>query len=419
MPGKIGNKMGVEDYKEFDGKRVMMRVDYNVPLSNGVITNNQRIAASLATIRYVLSQGAKSVVLMSHLGRPDGKRQDKYSLKPAAEELEKLLGRKVQFVGECVGDEVERICRDPPVGTVILLENLRFHPEEEATEVDESVKMFRASLSRLGDVYVNDAFGTMHRAHSSIVGMSVPGPRLAGLLVQQELSAFAQLLESPGQQDKRIDVAVLGGAKVSDKIQLIRSLLARVKVLLVGGGMAFTLLKAKYNMDIGASLYDEDGAKLVEGIYEESERQGVQIVLPCDFVAASAFAKDAESKVVWMEGGIPAGWMGLDIGPESCTLFSSHIKKASSIFWNGPMGVFEWPSFSNGTSAVLTAMLRATSEHGALTIVGGGDSAAAVDLIGEHGARSGLSHVSTGGGAAIELMEGHLLPGISALSDKK
>ncbi len=413
----IGNKLSVEDY-DFEGKRVLIRVDYNVPFDGeGRITNNQRITASIPTIKYVLEHGARAVILMSHLGRPDGKSVAKYSLKPVANELERLLERPVIFLDDCVGDKVESLCRNPESESIILLENLRFHSEEEGSSKQadgtklksspEAINKFRGSLSRLGDVYVNDAFGTVHRAHSSIVGVDLE-PKLAGLLVKKELAAFSQLLETK----ERVDVAILGGAKVSDKIQLILNLLSRVNKLIIGGGMAFTFLKSK--MTIGSSLYDEEGSKLCQKICDEAQKQNVQILLPIDFVAANGFKSDAATKAVTMTEGIEDGWMGLDIGKQSAKIFREAVESASSVVWNGPMGVFEWPAFEKGTKTVLDAMLIATC-NGALTIVGGGDSASAVA---KWGAESGLSHVSTGGGASIELLEGKNLPGISCLTDK-
>jgi phosphoglycerate kinase len=414
--------MSVEDYaNRIKGKRVLVRVDYNVPLTEQLeVANNQRITATLPTLRYLLDHGAHSLVLISHLGRPDGKPVAKYSLKPVAMELERLLARPVIFLNDCVGEAVEAACANPPAGSIILLENLRFHPEEEGSFKSEdgskqkadptALTAFRESLSRLGDVYVNDAFGTMHRAHSSITGITAD-PRLAGLLVQKELKAFSALLES----SEPIDVAILGGAKVADKLQLILHLLARVRTLIIGGGMAFSLLKAREGMEIGASLWDAEGAALAPKIWEEAEARGVNIMLPDDFIAADGFREDAPTRTVTKAEGIPEGWMGLDIGPASSARFASTVRNARSVVWNGPMGVFEWPAFASGTRAVLEAMLEATKVNGALTIVGGGDSATAVA---KWGALEGLSHVSTGGGASIELLEGRELPGITALSCK-
>lgn len=422
MAAGIGSRMGVEDYSDgFKGKKVLIRVDYNVPLTESMqVANNQRITATLPTLRYLLEHGTHSLVLMSHLGRPDGKPVPKYSLKPVAEELERLLSRPVTFLDDCVGEAVEAACANPPAGSIILLENLRFHPEEEGSFKAEdgskqkadpaSVAAFRKSLSQLGDVYVNDAFGTMHRAHSSITGITVE-PRLAGLLVQKELKAFSALLES----SEPIDVAILGGAKVSDKLQLILHLLARVRTLIIGGGMAFSLLKAREGMEIGSSLWDTEGAALAPKIWEEAGARGVTILLPTDFIAAEGFREDAATRTVSKAEGIPEGWMGLDIGPASSAHFAAVVRNARSVVWNGPMGVFEWPAFASGTRAVLDAMLEATKTNGALTIVGGGDSATAVA---KWGATAGLSHVSTGGGASIELLEGRELPGITALTCK-
>ena len=415
----LASKLSIEDWAEkFKGKRVLVRVDYNVPLDGFRITNNQRIVASLPTIIYLLDHGAKSIVLMSHLGRPNGQTIEKYSLRPVAAELEKLLSRPVNFLSDCVGVEVEKACRDPIEGSIILLENLRFHIEEEGSgkspdgakaKADEhAVGKFRSSLSSLADVYVNDAFGTVHRAHSSIVGIDL-SPKLAGLLVKKELKAFSSLLESPN----RIDVAILGGAKVSDKIQLIIHLLAKVKTLLIGGGMAFTLLKALKGTSIGNSLYDPEGAAIANKIQAEAEKQKVNIFLPVDFVIADSFKADSNTDLVTEAEGIPDGWMGLDVGPETSKIFAEAISSAKSVIWNGPMGVFEWDAFASGTKAVLDAMLQATAQNNALTIVGGGDSATAVS---KWGAEAGLAHVSTGGGASIELLEGRELPGISALT---
>jgi phosphoglycerate kinase len=414
----IGGKMSIEQV-DLAGKRIIMRVDFNVPLdANGRITSNQRIVAAIPTITYALDQGCKSVVLMSHLGRPDGQRSDSLSLKPVAEELERLLGRPVQFLADCVGAEVEAACANPSNGSIFLLENLRFHIEEEGSvkhkdgtktkAAPAAIEAFRASLAKLGDIYVNDAFGTMHRAHSSIVGLSDLKYRVSGLLVQKELSAFAKVLEAP----ERIEVAILGGAKVSDKIQLISHLLAKVNNLVIGGGMAFTFLKVLNNISIGSSLYDEKGAEIVPQIMQEAKKQGVRILLPTDVVIADTFAPNAAHKTITLENGIPEGWMGLDIGPATSEEYASCIRAGHSIIWNGPMGVFEWDAFAEGTRTVLDATVDA-SKNSAITIVGGGDSATAVA---KWGMEDALYHVSTGGGASIELLEGKALPGITALS---
>lgn len=417
----IGSKLSIEQV-DLKGKRVIMRVDFNVPLdSNGNITNNQRIAASLPTIQYALDKGCKSIVLMSHLGRPDGKPNPSLSLKPVSQELERLISRPVIFLNDCVGADIEAACSNPADGSIILLENLRFHIEEEGSvklpdgtkskASPEDVHAFRDSLSKLGEIYVNDAFGTMHRAHSSIVGLSNLEHRVAGLLVKKELAAFAKVLEG----DEKIDIAILGGAKVSDKIQLILHLLSRVNTLIIGGGMAFTLLKAIYNVPIGNSLYDQKGAEIAHQIMQEASQKNVRIMLPKDFVIGDKFTADAEHRIVDLEAGIPDGWMGLDIGPATAEEYAQVISRGKSVIWNGPMGVFEWEAFASGTKAVLDAMLEAT-KNGATTIVGGGDSATAVV---KWDAEDGLTHVSTGGGASIELLEGKELPGISALSSSR
>jgi phosphoglycerate kinase len=331
-------------------KRVLIRVDFNVPFQSGVITNTQRIDAALPTIVYALENGAKSVVLMSHLGRPDGTFDAKYSLAPVAVTLSQKLGRPIQFLTESVGSEVEAVCANPPQGSVILLENLRFHLEEEGKGKDkdgnktiaskENIAKFRASLSKLGDVYVNDAFGTAHRAHSSMVGVD-HAIKAAGFLLDKELVYFAKALEAP----ERPFVSILGGAKVQDKIQLIMNMLDKVDEMIIGGGMAFTFKKVLNKMEIGSSLYDEEGSNIVESIIEKAKAKNVTIHLPTDFVIADKFAADAVHKVVTQEEGIPVGWMGLDIGPKSTEAFSAAVLKAKTVVWNGPMGVFEFDNF--------------------------------------------------------------------------
>ncbi|DAZ98820.1 TPA: hypothetical protein N0F65_000976 [Lagenidium giganteum] len=399
------------------GKRVLMRVDFNVPSQNGVITNTQRIDAALPTIQYALDQGAKAVILMSHLGRPDGSVNPKYTLSGVATCLKEKLNRNVQFLNDCVGAEVEAACANPAPGSVILLENLRFHVEEEGKGKDkdgnkvsaskEDVAKFRASLSKLGDVYVNDAFGTAHRAHSSMVGVDLP-VRAAGFLLDKELVYFAKALEAP----ERPFVSILGGAKVADKIQLIMNMLDKVDEMVIGGGMAFTFKKVLNKMEIGSSLYDEEGAKIVEAIVEKAKAKNVTIHLPTDFVIADKFAADAAHKVVSQEEGIPAGWMGLDVGPKSQAAFAAAIANAKTIVWNGPAGVFEFDNFANGTKAVMDAVVKATAA-GATTIIGGGDTATCCV---KFNTEDKVSHVSTGGGASLELLEGKVLPGVDALT---
>ncbi|XP_041462352.1 probable phosphoglycerate kinase [Lytechinus variegatus] len=415
MPSLQKQKLAQTDVSE---KRVIMRVDFNVPLKDGVITNNQRIVGALPSIKHALDNGAKSVVLMSHLGRPDGRRQSKFSLKPAATELQRLLERDVKFLSDCVGAEVEAACADPAPGSVILLENLRFHIEEEGKGVDESgnkvkanpdaVKTFCDSLSKLGDVYVNDAFGTAHRAHSSMVGVKL-NPRAAGFLMEKELDYFAKALETPA----RPFLAILGGAKVKDKIQLIENLLDKVNEMAIVGGMAFTFLKVLKDMKIGNSLFDEEGSKIINRLMEKAQKNGVQIHLPVDFITGNKFAEDAEVGNASISSGIPDGWMGLDCGPESVKSFNEAVARAKLIVWNGPVGVFEFEKFSTGTKSVMNAVVEATKK-GTTTIIGGGDTATCAA---KYNTEHLVSHVSTGGGASLELLEGKNLPGIAALSD--
>eukprot|EP00918_Siedleckia_nematoides_P060707 GHVU01132526.1.p1 GENE.GHVU01132526.1~~GHVU01132526.1.p1 ORF type:complete len:416 (+),score=76.35 GHVU01132526.1:2-1249(+) len=411
------NKLSI-DSLDLKGKRVLIRVDFNVPLKGSEITNNQRIAAALPTVKYALEKGAKSVVLMSHLGRPDGRRQDKFSLKPVADELKKLLGKDITFLNDCVGAEVEAACASPANGSVILLENLRYHIEEEGKGVDESgnkvkadakkVEAFRASLSKLGDVYINDAFGTAHRAHSSMVGCQLP-QKASGFLLKKELQYFAKALQSP----ERPFLAILGGAKVKDKIPLINNLLDQVNEMIIGGGMAYTFLKVLENMEIGDSLYDEDGAKIVKELMAKAKKNNVQIHLPVDFVTADKFAEDAAVGKADKKSGIPAGTMGLDAGPESMIIFAEAVGRAKTIVWNGPAGVFEFANFAHGTKGLMDAVVHAT-QKGAVTIIGGGDTAT---CCAKWKTEDKVSHVSTGGGASLELLEGKTLPGVAALSD--
>lgn len=411
------NKLSI-DALNLAGKRVLMRVDFNVPLKDGKITNNQRIVAALETVKYALSKDAKSVVLMSHLGRPDGSRNLKYTMKPVAEELKKLLNTDITFLDDCVGADVEKACADPPKGSVILLENLRFHVEEEGKGVDasgnkikaspEAVKAFRESLRKLGDVYVNDAFGTAHRAHSSMMGDGFE-QRASGFLLKKELQYFAKALDNP----QKPFLAILGGAKVADKIQLIENLLDKVSEMIIGGGMAYTFLKELKGMKIGTSLYDAEGAKIVKKLVEKAEKNNVKLHLPVDFVTADKFAEDAAVGAATLEEGIPDGWMGLDAGPKTIELLKDPIKRAKVIVWNGPMGVFEFENFSKATKAVMDSVVEATAA-GTITIIGGGDTATCAA---KWNTESKVSHVSTGGGASLELLEGKTLPGVAALSN--
>jgi phosphoglycerate kinase len=401
------------------GKRVLMRVDFNVPQDKvtGAITNNQRIQAALPTVKYALEKGA-SVVLMSHLGRPDGQKIAKFSLKPVADELAKLLGKPVKFLDDCVGPAVEAACAPGALkaGEVVLLENLRFHIEEE-TKVKledgskkaadkEAVKAFCQSLTRLGDVYVNDAFGTAHRAHSSMVGVALKD-KAAGFLMEAELNAFGAVVESP----KRPLLAILGGAKIADKIPLINNLLEKANELIIGGGMAFTFKKVLEGMEIGDSLFDPEGAKIAKELFDKAKAKGVIITLPVDFVCGDKFAADAKTQVRSDKEGVPAGWMGLDAGPKSRGLYDQVIARARTIIWNGPPGVFEFDAFAGGTRQMADAIAKATAA-GITTVVGGGDTATAAK---KFKVADKVSHCSTGGGASLEFLEGKVLPGVAFL----
>ncbi|MEF8700605.1 MAG: phosphoglycerate kinase [Candidatus Accumulibacter sp. UW26] len=416
-------KLFIEDLA-LEGRRALIRVDFNVPQDKvtGAITNTKRIEAALPTITYALEQGA-AVILMSHLGRPDGKVMPQYSLAPVATALAQLLGRPVKFLPDCVGPEVEAACAQIKPGEVILLENLRFHIEEEGkasvTNADgtvskikagaEDVKAFRASLTRLADVYINDAFGTAHRDHSSMTGVQLP-ERAAGYLMNKELAAFSAVLESP----QRPLLAILGGAKVADKIQLINNLLDKADQIIIGGGMAFTFKKILSGMPIGNSLFDEEGAKLVPDLMKKAGEKGREILLPVDFVIADRFDANANTGTANDVDGVPDGWLGLDCGPESTKLFSAAIGKARTIIWNGPAGVFEFEKFEAGTRAMAEAVVEATAA-GAITVIGGGDTATAAK---KYGADKKVTHSSTGGGASLEYLEGKILPGVAALSDQ-
>uniref|UniRef100_A0A673WVY8 Phosphoglycerate kinase n=1 Tax=Salmo trutta TaxID=8032 RepID=A0A673WVY8_SALTR len=379
------------------------------PNGKGIIPS---IKAAVPTIKHCLDHGAKAVVLMSHLGRPDGNPMpDKFSLEPVAAELKSLLGKDVHFLKDCVGPDVEQACADPAAGSVILLENLRFHVAEEGKGKDasgnktkatqEQIDSFRASLSKLGDVYVNDAFGTAHRAHSSMVGVNL-SQKAAGFLMKKELDYFAMALEKPA----RPFLAILGGAKVKDKIQLINNMLDQVNEMIIGGGMAFTFLNVLNNMEIGTSLYDEEGAKIVKELMAKAEKNKVKINLPVDFIIAEKFDEHAQTGNATVAAGIPAGWMGLDCGPESSKLFAEAVGRAKQIVWNGPVGVFEFENFAKGTKSLMDKVVEVTNS-GCVTIIGGGDTAT---CCAKWGTEDKVSHVSTGGGASLELLEGDRLP---------
>jgi phosphoglycerate kinase len=390
-------KMTVRDIS-LKGKRVLMRVDFNVPMASGIVTDDKRIRAALPTIQYVLDQGS-SLILMSHLGRPKGSGFDpEFSLKAAAEALAKLLGKPVQVAPDCVGPEVEAMAKALKPGDVLMLENTRFHKGEEKNDLDLARQM-----AALGDVYVNDAFGSAHRAHASTEGVARFLPAVSGFLMEQELEYLGRATVNPAHPY----IAILGGAKVSDKIAVIENLLARCDTLIIGGGMANTFLAAKgYNMQ--DSLVEASSVETAKAIMAKT---GDRLMLPVDAVAAVKFDAEAASQVVDVDQ-VPAGWRVLDIGPKSIAQFSEVLKTAKLVVWNGPMGVFEFPKFAEGTFAI--ARLLATT--GATTVIGGGDSASAVK---QAGVAKQMTHVSTGGGASLEFLEGRVLPGVAALNDKK
>jgi phosphoglycerate kinase len=383
------------------GKRVLVRVDFNVPQDDaGAITDDIRIRESLPTIQKIMSAGGK-VILMSHLGRPKGKVNPKYSLAPIAVRLAELLGKPVKIAPDCIGDEVGKMITLMKDGEVILLENIRFYAQEEEDDED-----FSRKLAALGDVYVNDAFGSAHRAHASTHGVTkFISTRAAGYLMQKELKYLGEAVAAP----ERPFTAILGGSKISGKIDVITNLLGKCDTILVGGGMIFTFYKAM-GKEIGDSLVEEDKIALAGEILANAKAKNVKLLLPTDAVVADGFSNDAAHKTVSIDA-IEKGWRGLDIGPESIKVFSEVITNSKTVVWNGPMGVFEMSNFEAGTKAVAEALVRAT-KAGAITIVGGGDSAAAIE---QFGYAKAVSHVSTGGGASLEFLEGKELPGVAAL----
>jgi phosphoglycerate kinase len=390
------NKKTVRDI-QVKGKRVLVRVDFNVPQDKaGNITDDTRIRAALPTIQYLVDKGAK-VVLCSHLGRPKGKVAEEFRMTPVAKRLSDLLGKPVLKTDDCVGAAVEKAVASMKAGDVLLLENLRFHAEEEGND-----PAFAKQLAALGDVYVNDAFGTAHRAHASTEGVAHYLPAVAGFLMEKEINFLGQALADP----PRPFVAILGGAKVSDKIKVIENLLPKVDKLIVGGGMANTFLKAQ-GLDVAASLVELDKVDLAKSLIKSG---GSKLVLPTDVVVADAFAADAKHQTVAVDK-VPAGWRILDIGPNTAELFAKVLKDAKTVVWNGPMGVFEFPAFAEGT----VALAKALAKSKATTIIGGGDSAAAVE---QAGVADKMTHISTGGGASLEFLEGQVLPGVAALLDK-
>jgi phosphoglycerate kinase len=378
-------------------KRVLVRVDFNVPQDKaGNITDDTRIRAALPTIQYLRDKGAK-VILCSHLGRPKGKVAEEFRLTPVAKRLSELLGAPVIKTEDCIGPEVEKAVAAMKPGDVLLLENLRFHAQEEADD-----PAFAKQLASVADIYVNDAFGTAHRAHASTEGVTHFLPAVAGFLMERELNFLGKATAEP----TRPYVAILGGAKVSDKIAVIENLLPKVDQLIVGGGMANTFFKAQ-GYEVGASLVEDDKVELAKGLLQ---RGGKKLLLPVDVVVADAFAADAKHQTVAVDK-VPAGWRILDIGPASVAKFAAVLKKARTVVWNGPMGVFEFPAFAAGT----VALAKVVAESGATSIIGGGDSAAAVE---QAGVADKITHISTGGGASLEFLEGKVLPGVAALQDK-
>ena len=392
------NKKSITDV-DVKGKRVLVRCDFNVPLDNGVITNDKRIVASLPTIKYLLEGGAK-VILCSHLGRPKGEFVPEFSLKPVAVRLQELLGVKVSMAEDVVGESAEKLTAEVKEGEIVLLENVRYEKGETKNDPELSKKM-----ASFADLFVNDAFGSAHRAHSSTTGVADYIPDVGGFLINKEIEFIGGALEAP----KRPLVAILGGAKVNDKIGVITNLLNKVDTLIIGGGMAYTFMKS-LGHNIGTSLLDEENIEFAGKMMEEAEKKGVKLLIPVDNKIGKEYNKDTEWQICPSDD-IPDGWMGLDIGPKTEELFANAVKDAGTVIWNGPMGVSEWENFASGTIAVATSV----ANSGAVSIIGGGDSVAAVTKL---GFADKMSHISTGGGASLEFLEGKELPGIAALNNK-
>lgn len=392
------NKKTIEDI-EVSGKRVLVRCDFNVPLKDGVITSDKRIVASLPTIKYLIEKGAK-VILCSHLGRPKGEFVPEFSLKPVAVRLSQLLGQEVKMAEDVVGESAQALAAGLKDREVMLIENVRYEKGETKNDPELSKK-----FADLADIFVNDAFGSAHRAHSSTTGVADHLPAVCGYLIQKEIEFIGGALEAP----KRPLVAILGGAKVSDKIGVINNLIEKVDMLIIGGGMAYTFMRAIGN-SIGTSICEEDKVELAKELMEKARAKGVSFIIPVDNIVAKEYKEDSTFMRIYSDS-IPDGWMGLDIGPTTSELFAKSISDAGTVIWNGPMGVSEWENFANGTKAVAAAI----ADSNAVSIIGGGDSAAAVEKL---GFADKMSHISTGGGASLEFLEGKVLPGIAALNDK-
>ena len=392
------NKKSIEDI-DVAGKKVLARCDFNVPLKDGVITNDKRIVAALPTIKYLIDHKAR-LILCSHLGRPKGEFKPEFSLAPVAKRLSELLGQEVKMAKDVIGPDAKKLASELKDGEVMLLENVRFHAEE--TKNDPA---FAKELASMAEIYVNDAFGACHRAHASTAGVAAYLPAVCGYLMQKEINFIGGALANP----KRPFVAILGGAKVSDKIGVITNLLDKVDTLVIGGGMAYTFMKAQGH-SIGTSICEDDKLDLARQILADAEKKGVKLLLPIDNNAGDKFDENCNEQIVNSDD-IPDGWMGMDIGPKSIELFCDAVKGAGTVIWNGPMGVFEFEKFAKGTLAVA----KAVADSGAVSIIGGGDSVAAVTKL---GFADKMSHISTGGGASLEFMEGKVLPGIDCLNDK-
>ena len=392
------NKKSIEDI-DVAGKKVLARCDFNVPLKDGVITNDKRIVAALPTIKYLVDHKAR-LILCSHLGRPKGEFKPEFSLAPVAKRLSELLGQEVKMAKDVIGPDAKKLASELKDGEVMLLENVRYHAEE--TKNDPA---FAKELASMAEIYVNDAFGACHRAHASTAGVAAYLPAVCGYLMQKEINFIGGALANP----KRPFVAILGGAKVSDKIGVITNLLDKVDTLVIGGGMAYTFMKAQGH-SIGTSICEDDKLDLARQILADAEKKGVKLLLPIDNNAGDKFDENCNEQIVNSDD-IPDGWMGMDIGPKSIELFCDAVKGAGTVIWNGPMGVFEFEKFAKGTLAVA----KAVADSGAVSIIGGGDSVAAVTKL---GFADKMSHISTGGGASLEFMEGKVLPGIDCLNEK-